>query len=102
MRKKSMIVLLASLMLLNIGAFGLLFIPATGSKIIEFPEYQPIDIGYDIRNSDLPLKMSDLFLENSFSTAATEADIGTQRLYVSINYYYGYYFTTWMELMAVG
>ncbi|MFX1412956.1 MAG: hypothetical protein ACFFA2_03880, partial [Promethearchaeota archaeon] len=55
-----------------------------------------------IRNSDLPLEMGDLLLSNSLSTAATEADIGTQRLYVSINYYYGYYFTTWMELMAVG
>lgn len=105
MRKKSIALILVGFMFLNIASFGILFISTTAKPAIEFPNYQPIDIGYDIRNRELPFKMidtDDLLLPSSLRTAATEADVGIQRLYVSIDYYFGYYYTTWMELMAVG
>jgi len=105
MRKKSIVLMLVVFMLLNVATIGILFIPATGSQTIEFPEYQPIDIGWDIRNRELPFKMGDiddLLLSNSLKTAATQDDIGDIRLYVSIDNYLGYYFGTWMQLRAVG
>jgi len=56
MRKKS-IVLFVVLVLLNFVTFGILFIPALGNNVIKFPEYQPIDIGWDIRNRECFIRL---------------------------------------------
>lgn len=105
MKKKSIILLLTIFIFSNIATFGVLLLPVTSRASIEFPEYQPIDIGYDLRNRELRLEIGDFDLESTKSflkTAATEGDIGTVQTFVSINYYLGYYFLTDFELRAVG
>ena len=51
--------MLVVFMLLNVATIGIFFIPAFGDKTIEFPEYQPVDIGPEIRNKEMPLEMGE-------------------------------------------
>ncbi|MFX1391665.1 MAG: hypothetical protein ACFE9Z_16490 [Promethearchaeota archaeon] len=105
MRKKSIGLIIAIFMVANISTIGLFFLPVIGYSTIEFPEYQPIDIGYEIRNSELPLVMGDLSIESSLNTlrtGATELDIGMVLPFASLDYFNGYYFLDLFELRAVG
>jgi hypothetical protein len=83
----------------------MLFIPAIGNNTLELPEYQPIDIGYEIRNSELPLEIGDFkydYSSNNLKSATAGDIIGTVLPFVSLDYYYGYYFIDLFELRAVG
>ncbi|MFW9968719.1 MAG: hypothetical protein ACFFDF_00875 [Candidatus Odinarchaeota archaeon] len=103
MRKKSIILFLICFMFSNIATIGIVFIPSTNSKSEEFPNYQPIDLSWDIENRELPLKMEDReFAARSLSCAAGPGDIGDIKLFVSTDYYNSYQFLEYFKLRAVG
>ncbi len=102
MRKIQKALLLITIILLNITTVGILFINTAAKPTIEFPNYQPIDVGYDIRNRELPFKMVDLDLEFASSSLRTASDVGDIELFVSIDNFFGYYFLQPFELRAVG
>jgi hypothetical protein len=101
MRKKSITLAIFLFMLFNVASFGILFIPAIGNNTYELPEYQPIDIGWDIRNRELPLEMGDFELTANILRTATPS-VGTVLPFASLDYYNNYYFLTLFELRAVG
>ncbi|MFX0106448.1 MAG: hypothetical protein ACFE75_13310, partial [Candidatus Hodarchaeota archaeon] len=83
---------------------GILFTSVTGGTTVEFPEYQPMDIGVELRNKELDFEFNGLETQASTSSSKlrTADVVGSIKIYCTIDWVAGSYIFTWYKLRYIG
>ncbi|MHA1748673.1 MAG: hypothetical protein ACTSYF_08555 [Promethearchaeota archaeon] len=105
MRKYRTIILLAIFLFAGAVPIGLFAINAGASKTTTLPNYQPIDLGPKIRESNYLIKnefkgFSSPVPKTSLVQQIPEPKIGETRMWLSLDDYMGYYFFANYTLLA--
>jgi len=94
---KEKIISVSIALLLTLSIFGLAFPIANSS--LELPNYEPIDLGPSIRNSNIPVNFDTL--PSHMEDPTPYYEVGDMAYWLALDSYMGYYFFDVFELRAI-